>query len=242
MNFYGLIGYPLGHSFSKKYFTEKFAKEGITNVQFELYPITAIASFPQLAALPGLRGLAVTIPYKQSVLAYLDEVTNEAVEIGAVNCIALNNGRSKGYNTDVKGFQTSFVTALLPTHKRALVLGTGGAAKAVIYVLSKLNIPYTEVSRSTAPNRLDYSQISQDVMQKHQVIINCTPLGMSPDVSSAPEIPYQYITESHYCYDLIYTPDETLFLKRAKEQGATVKNGYDMLILQAEENWRIWNQ
>ncbi|MBC7866425.1 MAG: shikimate dehydrogenase [Gloeobacteraceae cyanobacterium ES-bin-316] len=244
MNLYALIGYPLGHSFSKKYFTNKFETEGLEDCFFELFPLEKITQFPALLQSHlSLKGLAVTIPYKQEVIPFLDEMSSEAKKIGAVNCIQIKEGKLKGFNTDVVGFEKSFVPLLASHHKKALILGTGGASKAVQYILQKLQIPFQTVSRraNTAEEILSYADVTENILKEYTIIINCTPLGMSPDVESRPAIPYQYITSEHYLYDLVYSPSETAFLEQGKRQGAIVKNGYEMLLLQAEENWRIWN-
>ena len=243
MKIYGLIGFPLGHSFSKKYFTEKFQKEQLQNCFFELFPIEKIAEFKNLVSgIPDLCGLAVTIPYKQSVIPFLDTMSEEALKVKAVNCVAFEQGRLKGYNTDVIGFERSFVPYLLKIHKRALVLGNGGAAKAVLFVLAKLNIPFLIVSRNPKQGEISYHDLTPLIMTEHRIIINCSPVGMTPDEDEMPAIPYNSINADNYCYDLIYTPSETRFLAEGRRRGASVKNGMDMLTIQAEENWTIWNQ
>ena len=243
MNLYALIGYPLGHSFSKKYFTDKFEREGLEDCFFELFPIENIGLFEQLIDdHPDLKGLAVTIPYKQSVTTFLDEFSDEAVEIGAVNCIKFSGKRLIGYNTDAIGFEKSFSPLLQPHHAKALVLGTGGSSKAVTYILKKINIPFLLVSRTPKKEEIGYRNITKELLSEYTIIINCSPVGMTPNDDQKPDLPYQFITAKHYCYDLIYTPAETTFLRLAKENGAVVKNGYDMLVIQAEENWKIWNE
>ncbi|MCP9753321.1 shikimate dehydrogenase [Ferruginibacter sp. HRS2-29] len=241
MKLYGLIGFPLGHSFSKKYFNEKFEQEGLGDCFFELFPIESIDEFPALLRnQPELKGLAVTIPYKKSVIPFLDELNDAAERIGAVNCIKFSNGKLKGYNTDVTGFERSFVPLLQPHHNKALVLGTGGSSNAVKYTLDQLHIPFKVVSRSPGAEELSYYDIDESLLAEYTVIINCTPVGMTPDTDAAPDLPYKFIHSKHYCYDLIYTPAETKFLRLAKANGATIMNGYDMLLIQAEENWRVW--
>lgn len=243
MKLYGLIGYPLIQSFSKKYFTEKFIQEAITDCLFELFPIDDINLFPGLvAANKNLRGLAVTIPYKEKVIPFLTSLDDEAKAIGAVNCICVYGSTLKGYNTDVRGFEKSFLPLLKKNHDRALVLGTGGASKAVQFVLKKLGIEYLLVSRQRSEHTISYDDLDEKYMQTYPVIINCTPVGMVPNEQNVPAIPYEYIGAEHYLYDLIYKPAETKFLQEGKKRGATVKNGYEMLIIQAEENWRLWNQ
>lgn len=241
MRQFGLIGYPLGHSFSKKYFSEKFIQEEITDAGYENYPIASISEFPNVLQTPGLQGLNVTIPYKEQVIPYLDELSPVVQNIGACNCIKIHQGKSIGYNTDVVGFQHSFQPLLKAHHTHALVLGTGGAAKAVQYVLTKLGIEYKLVSRKSISEGFAYADLNEDILTKYTVIINTTPLGTFPNTEEAPAIPYDYITQQHYLYDLVYNPPLTKFLSMGKENGAMIKNGSDMLILQAEESWRIWN-
>lgn len=245
MKLFGLIGYPLSHSFSKKYFTQKFTEEAITDCLFELFPLSSIDLFPGLvAAKSDLKGLAVTIPWKQAVIPYLTELDDEAKRIGAVNCICVYGSTLKGYNTDVIGFERSFLPLVQPHHTKALVLGTGGAAKAVQFVLEKTGMEYLTVSRNPAALKgmIAYNQLDKALLQEYTVIINCTPVGMTPDENSAPDIPYGHIGSKHLLYDLVYKPPVTLFLQHGLDQGAVVKNGYEMLIIQAEENWRLWNE
>lgn len=243
----GLIGYPLEHSFSKKYFTRKFKEEGLKDWKYELYPLVEIKKLPELLEnIPELIGLNVTIPHKVAVIPLLDELDEEALKVGSVNTIKiLNNsttGRKylKGYNTDISGFEKSLVPLLKEHHKNALILGTGGAAKSVKYVLQKLGIEYDLVSRSDVFD-YRYEDLNKRVMEEHSLIINTTPLGMHPETDKCPPIPFKYITKKHLLYDLIYNPEETLFLKRGKQQGAAIKNGLEMLYLQAEKSWEIWN-
>ena len=245
MRRYGLIGYPLSHSFSKTYFAEKFAKNNITDCQYNNFPIASILEFPALIeAHKDLRGLNVTIPYKLQVIPFLHK-KNEVVEkIGACNCIKIIDQKLYGYNTDVIGFEQSLLEYLEPHHQQALILGTGGAAKAVEYVLEKLGISYLYVSRTADndKNVISYDQLNEKVISSHTLIINTTPLGTFPDIQTFPDIPYGLLTKKHYLFDLVYNPSLTVFLEKGKRQGATIKNGYDMLILQAEESWRIWNE
>lgn len=238
---YGIIGYPLEHSFSPKWFGEKFAAEGI-EAMYKAFPLEHIDVLPDLLANYPIRGLNVTIPYKNSVIDYLDELDIVAAEIGAVNCIDIRHGLKKGYNTDVIGFEESLKPLLRSQHTKALVLGTGGSARAVRYVLDKLGIEYRSVSRYLSEGSIGYAEVNEDVIASHPLIINTTPLGMSPNVDAAPHIPYEAIGSQHLLYDLIYNPAETLFLQMANEQGAVIKNGYEMLVLQAEASWRIWNR
>jgi shikimate dehydrogenase len=246
---YGLIGYPLSHSFSKKYFSEKFAREGIEDCSYELFPLEDISGLPELiAAHPDLRGLNVTIPHKETVLPYLDELSPGARAVGAVNTIRIDEGKLTGHNTDVFGFgqslerflaQEEIGTELWPA-LRALVLGTGGAAKAVAFVLSEMGIPFKTVSRDNAKGNLTYDDLDRKIMEDHRLIINTTPLGMTPNIDFFPNISYHYLDNRHLLFDLVYNPEETLFLKKGRERGTATKNGLEMLILQAEEAWRIW--
>lgn len=242
----GLIGYPLGHSFSKNYYLAKFKKENIDNVQYDLYPIEHIDQFPYIFKQEqSFRGFNVTIPHKQTVIPYLHELSEDASIMNAVNCITISykDGQAilKGYNTDAYGFQKSLEPLLLPKHQQALVLGNGGAAKAVFHSLNQLGIPYKVVSRNKETGDLTYENLNDKLISEHQLIINCSPVGTFPNIDNCPNIPYDAIGENHLLYDLIYNPEETLFLKKGKERGATTKNGYEMLLLQAEKNWEIWN-
>lgn len=240
-NLYGLIGYPLSHSFSKKYFTEKFAKENITDCIYELFPIESIDALPKLLSVhPNLRGLNVTIPYKELVLPYLHHYTESVHEIGACNCILIQRGEMIGHNTDVIGFEKMLTPHLKPHHRSALILGTGGAAKAVAWVLQKNNISYRYISRSKNENVLKYEEIDQYIIEQNTLIINTTPLGMSPEIDAFPPLPYHYLTNLHLCIDLIYNPSKTRFMEMAEAHGASILNGMEMLIIQAEESWVIW--
>ncbi|ULQ58070.1 shikimate dehydrogenase [Flavihumibacter rivuli] len=244
MRHFGLIGYPLGHSFSRGYFSRKFEAEQI-DAEYENYPIASIAEFPELIRLnPALEGLNVTIPYKEQVIPFLDELSPVVQVIGACNCIAIRNGKLIGHNTDVIGFENSLAQYLRPEHRKALVFGTGGAAKAVFYVLEKLGIEYKVVSRTAKPENgiISYDDLTPSDLKGHLLWINTTPLGMYPNVESAPAIDYSLIGSSHYLYDLVYNPAETKFLLEGKERGTATRNGYDMLLIQAEESWKIWNQ
>lgn len=242
MNRYGLIGYPLGHSFSKKYFTEKFEKEGISDCVFDLFPIPSIEEFPALLkSYPDLKGLSVTIPYKQSVMRYLDKSEIPA-GIHACNSIKIANGELTGYNTDAIGFEKSFTELLQPHHTRALILGNGGATEAVTYVLQQKRIAYKIVSRKIhGTSTLTYEDLSEEIIREHTVIINATPLGTYPAIDGCPNIPYQYLTSQHYLFDLVYNPSKTVFLEKGEKRGAAIKNGYDMLAIQAEASWKLWN-
>lgn len=239
---FGLIGYPLTHSFSKKYFTEKFERESIRDHVYGLYPIDRIGLLPAvLAQVPSLAGLNVTIPYKEQVLPYLDACSPEVEEIGACNCIKIENGKLTGYNTDVIGFARSLESKLQPHHRKALVLGTGGAAKAVYQALKDKQIGFLKVSRNAGADCISYGDVDAAVIREHTLIINTTPLGMHPDTDTAPALPYEHITSSHYLFDLVYNPSLTLFLRKGQARGAATENGADMLEIQAEESWKIWN-
>ena len=243
---YGLIGKKLGHSFSADFFNEKFKREGIDN-RYYLFEIPSITDFPTLLKEnPQLEGLNVTIPYKQEVIPYLDSLSEEASEINAVNVIKfIKEGDKtvlKGYNSDCIGFKESLEPLLHPAIRKGLILGTGGASKAVAYVLNKLGIGYKFVSRNPQPGQFSYEDLDDQVIREHLLIVNTTPLGMYPAIENCPPIPYQFLTKDHICYDLVYNPEQTLFMKLSKEEGATVKNGLEMLYLQAIEAWRIWNQ
>lgn len=244
---YGLIGFPLTHSFSKKYFTEKFEKEGILNASYELFPMETLKDFRKfIAEHPELKGLNVTIPHKENVIAYLTELDELAIKIGAVNCIKIEDGKLKGYNTDAIGFRQSIKPFLETQHERALILGTGGASKAIHYVLNEIGIDCFTVTRDKSKlvsNKVfEYSELNEYMMKSFKLIVNCTPLGTFPAVETAPDLPYEFIREGHLLYDLVYNPAETEFLKRGKNQGAANVNGLSMLQLQAEEAWRIWNR
>ncbi|MFN9710670.1 MAG: shikimate dehydrogenase family protein [Bacteroidota bacterium] len=239
---FGLIGYPLSHSFSKKYFTEKFNKENIPHTSYELFEIQSIADLKIiLEHNPTLCGLNVTIPHKETVIPYLNNVSDAVLKIGACNCIKIENGNLIGYNTDVVGFEKMLIPYLKPHHTKALILGTGGAAKAVAWVMNKFNIEFLYVSRQEGEKKIAYSAIDKNVMNAHTLIINTTPLGMSPNTDKAPEIPYNFITAKHLCVDLIYNPPKTKFLELSEHEGATILNGQEMLVIQAEESWKIWN-
>ena len=242
MKTFGLIGFPLTHSFSKKYFTEKFASEELHDHCYENFSIEQIELIEQVfSQQPSLVGLNVTIPYKEKVIPYLDEADDIVKQTGACNCIKIVQGKKIGFNTDVIGFGTSLDIKLTDTHTHALVLGTGGAAKAVQYALQQRNISFVQVSRTPAADMLSYTDLDQAVMESHTLIINTTPLGMYPHTEEAPPIPYQFLTPSHYLFDLVYNPDKTLFLQKGEQRGAVIENGKDMLRIQADASWEIWN-
>ena len=270
MRLFGLIGFPLSHSFSEKYFTEKFQRENITDAIYKSFPITDINLLPDLIKChPNLHGFNVTIPYKEAIIPLLDEMDETAKAVGAVNTVlrqpstelaqsaaeglSLTNGSDQkwvGYNTDVYGFRQSINPFLASHHERALILGTGGAAKAVEFVLREIGVECIFVTRHLERSReagsgktfLRYADLNEHVMAMCKLIVNCSPVGMFPNLDSAPEIPYEFISKDHFLYDLVYNPAETEFLKRGKEKGAMVMNGMDMLKMQAEEAWRIWNK
>ncbi len=240
---FGLIGYPLSHSFSKKFFSHKFQAEKITDCEYELYPIPAIADFPRLLeAVPELEGVNVTVPYKEQVKPFLDHIAAAAAEIGAVNCIRIRDGKKEGYNTDVTGFKNTLLPLLGEKPQKALILGTGGAAKAVAYVLKELAIDAHFVSRRPAGGSYAYEELTATVIRDHRLIVNASPVGTFPREKEAPDIPYHFLNARHLLYDLVYNPAETRFLMLGKQRGATIKNGYDMLVGQAEASWTIWNK
>lgn len=243
MRRFGLIGYPLSHSFSQKYFTEKFQRENIAGCVYDNFPLKDIAELPAvLAQYPDLAGLNITIPYKEKVIPFLHRQEAVVEMIGACNCIRIENGQLTGHNTDITGFERSLQQYLLSSHTKALVLGTGGAARAVHYVLNKLGITFIEVSRTPREaGQISYQQADKTIVAGHTLIINTTPKGMYPQVDECPELPYEAISPQHYLFDLIYNPAKTLFLQKGEERGAIIKNGMDMLVIQAEESWRIWN-
>ena len=246
MDKYGLIGYPLGHSFSISYFNEKFSNEGLDSI-YENYEIPSIDNLIEIIATNHeLKGLNVTIPYKEKILPFLDMITPEAQAIGAVNVVKIirkgNKIQLKGYNSDVIGFTQSIEPLLDKQHKKALILGTGGASKAVDYGLKSLGIETQFVSRRKSDYAIDYSELTPDIIKRYKIIVNCTPCGMFPKTDDCPNIPYEGIGEGHLLYDLLYNPDETLFMRKGLEHGATVKNGLEMLLLQAFASWKFWNE
>jgi shikimate dehydrogenase len=239
---FGLVGKNISYSFSKGYFGEKFEKLNLLDYSYDNLDIQNIEDFPEfIKQNPTISGLNVTIPYKEAIIPFLDKLSKRATEIGAVNTIKITkSGKLKGFNTDYIGFQKSIEPLLNVNHKKALILGTGGASKAVAYALKQIGIPYLFVSRTTLGDAIGYNQINEKTFEEFQIIINCTPVGTFPNTNTCPEIPYEYFTSNHLAFDLIYNPAETLFLKKAKEQGAIVKNGLEMLTLQAEKSWKIW--
>lgn len=247
MKRFGIIGYPLGHSFSPGFFNEKFENEGI-DAHYDRYELPVITDLQAVIDYtPDLCGFNVTIPYKEKVMSYLDSVSPEARAIGAVNVVKItrkdgNKTYLEGYNSDVIGFTRSIKPLLDRHHKKALILGTGGASKAVSYGLHQLGLETVLVSRSQKDKTIQYKQITPELLSEYTVIVNCTPCGMAPHFNECPDIPYEALSKQHLLYDLIYNPDETLFLKKGKAQGALTKNGLEMLLLQAEAGWEIWNR
>lgn len=247
MERYGLIGYPLEHSFSKSYFEEKFLRENRTGMSYENYPIPTIEEFHSLCqSVKNLKGLNVTIPYKEQVINYLDALSDDARAVGAVNtiCFCRRSGRLAlvGHNTDTTGFEKSLLENLAKLPPKALVLGTGGASKAVIHILKKHDIEVQKVSRNKGPDTITYSELTRDMITSSRLVVNTTPLGMYPHTREAPGIPYDALTPEHYLFDLIYNPPETRFLKEGRTRGASTINGEKMLIYQAEASWLIWNR
>lgn len=247
MKTYGLIGHPLGHSFSRSFFNQKFETERIDAeyVNFDIADIKELKNV--LRENPALCGLNVTLPYKTQVIPLLDELDKDAKLIGAVNVVKFMKGlfgklKLKGYNSDIIGFKDSIKPLIKETHKKALILGTGGASKAVYHGLQQLSIEPLYVSRTKKEGCITYEEITPEIMAEYTVIVNATPLGMAPDVDMAPDIPYDLLSPAHLLYDLLYNPDETLFMRKGEKRGATVKNGLEMLLLQAFASWRIWNE
>lgn len=247
MRTFGLIGYPLGHSFSASYFTDKFAKENILDATFKLFPLESIIEFPVFIRHNSLHGLSVTIPYKQSIISYLDEIDEEAEAVGAVNCIKFVKTSSEtkliGYNTDIYGFETLLKKYILSAQEKALILGSGGASKAIAYVLGKIPISYKIVSRTPSSiDSLQYNELNKEIIKKHRIIINTTPIGMFPNMNDTPQIPYKFLSENHLCIDIIYNPIKTSFLIQSELNRAKICNGLSMLYAQAERSWAIWNK
>ena len=245
MDKYGLIGYPLGHSFSRDFFNEKFRNEGI-DAEYVNFEIPDISRFPEiLTENPDLRGLNVTIPYKEKIISYMDALSEEARQIGAVNVVRVSEQKGqtylKGFNSDVIGFTRSIEPLLEPKHKKALILGTGGASKAIRYGLEQLGLEYRLVSRTPREGVWSYNQLTPETMQEYTVIVNCTPVGMYPHPDACPPLPYEAIGHDHLLYDLVYNPEETLFLRKGRGQGAITKNGLEMLLLQAYAGWEFWH-
>ncbi len=244
MNYYGLIGFPLDHSFSKTYFENKFRTENIRDTEYHVYPLEDIQGLKKiLVGHPELRGLNVTRPHKISVMSHIDEIDENASMVGAVNTLKIYpNGRIKGFNTDVWGFGKTILPLINQGKPKVLILGSGGVSMAVRFVLTKLGIEYTLVSRIASQNgELVYNDLTKEHIEKHQVIINCTPLGSYPHIKTFPAIPYHFLGPEHILYDMVYNPELTEFLRLGQEHNCQTKNGYEMLLEQAEESWRIWN-
>jgi len=243
MKRYGLIGRTLKHSFSKTYFTQKFSDKGIDDCVYDNFELATIEEFPLLfTKYPDLKGLNITIPYKEEVIQYLTEKNAIVEAIGACNCIKIEGANLIGYNTDVIGFLNSLKPQLKPHHKKALILGTGGASKAVRYSLEDLGIDYWFVSRSKAEGQITYDDVTKDILADYHLIINTTPLGMYPNVDAAPSLSYDLMTPDHFLFDLTYNPAKTKFLAEGEKRGAQISNGQQMLIEQAEEAWKIWSE
>jgi shikimate dehydrogenase len=242
---FGIIGFPLSQSFSPGFFAKKFSDEGLANCRYEAFPLPSIDLLPQiLKENPSLVGLNVTIPYKTAVIPFLHSLSDEAKSIGAVNVIKIKDGQLVGHNSDVFGFEYSlrnFLPDPFPKNLRALVLGTGGASKAVQFVLRKIGVPFLIISRSRSADFIDYQSITDEILQSHQLIVNTTPFGMAPQVDGCPPLPYQLLTPRHYLYDLVYNPAKTKFLSLGEARGCKLLNGLPMLYLQAEKAWEIWN-
>jgi shikimate dehydrogenase len=244
MRKFGLIGFPLGHSFSGKYFREKFQRESITDCVYSNFEMSSVSGLPEILKDPELEGLNVTIPYKQSVIPFLHEKDPVVEETGACNCIRIKKGLLTGYNTDTIGFEQSLSEKLKATDSHALILGSGGSSQAVEWVLRKRGISFLVVSRNRtgADNLIVYEDLNREIIHAHTLIINSTPLGMSPKINDCPPIPYEYLGPQHFLFDLIYNPAKTLFLEKGESAGARIKNGSDMLVIQAEASWTIWNR
>lgn len=241
-NRFGLLGRNISYSFSKGYFTKKFEDNALHMHSYENFDLEHIDAFKDVISnSSNIKGMNVTIPYKEEIIPFLDNLDKTAEKIGAVNTIKITNEGLKGYNTDAYGFHSSIKPYLKKHHKRALILGTGGASKAVAYVLSELKIDFVFVSRNPKENQLSYADLNEKVIENHSVIINCTPLGTYPKIEQKPEIPYQYVTSKHLFFDLIYNPEKSAFLTAAEKAGASICNGYQMLVFQAEKSWEIWN-
>lgn len=242
MKIFGLIGFPLTHSFSETYFSEKFFREGIHECEYKIFPLAAIEEFPALLqSEKKLCGLNVTVPYKQKVIPFLNEMDETATKIGAVNCIKISEGKTRGFNTDAFGFEESFLPVLPKNISSALILGSGGSSKAVRYVLRKLGIDFKIVSRNPQQGEYSYTELDQKIISENKLIINTTPVGQFPDTHHCPQIPFQFISNEHFLFDLIYNPELTTFLMEGRKRGAQIKNGLEMLYVQAEKSWEIWN-
>ena len=244
MRKFGLIGKNIDYSFSQSYFAAKFKAEEVTDASYQNFDLESISDFPTLLEDTQIKGFNITIPYKEVIIPYVDKLDKNAKKIGAINTIKFTKkGKLKGYNTDYYGFKNAILPHLKPQHTSALILGTGGASKAIAYALQKLNIAYTYVSRNaTKENQISYQQLTEEIIKTNTIIVNCTPLGTFPDIKACPNIPYAAITDKHLLFDLIYNPEESTFLNYGKQKNATIINGYKMLQLQAEKSWKIWNK
>lgn len=243
MKLYGLIGFPLSHSFSPDYFKAKFERENITDAEYAIFPLEKVEYFLDICLeFPNLSGLNVTIPYKEKIIPFLDNLSKDAKAIGAVNTIQFLNGKKIGHNTDIYGFESSLKPLLQPNHNQALILGNGGAAKAVEFVLQKFGITFKHVSRHETESSLCYEDVFEDesYLQNYTLIINTTPVGMYPNIEECPQLPYEQLHAKHLLFDLVYNPEMTTFLRKGVERGAQIKNGLEMLHLQAEKSWEIW--
>lgn len=238
---FGLVGKTLGHSFSKQYFEDKFSNEGLDH-QFRNFELPVIEEIQDVFSIPDLKGLSVTIPYKEQIIPFLDSLSEEAEVIGAVNCVSFQNGKKTGYNTDAFGFHQLIKPFLTNEHERAMILGTGGASKAVTYVLKKIGLDVIWISRNPVKEKeFSYEAINEHMLKACKVVVNCTPIGTFPEVDACVPFPFEHLTEAHLCIDLIYNPEETRFLRQSKQHGATTMNGLSMLKEQANKAWEIWN-
>jgi shikimate dehydrogenase len=241
---FGLVGKNISYSFSRKYFATKFESEVFENYSYENFDLNSITEFPEIFKKNvNIKGLNITIPYKEEVIPFLDKLSKQATAIGAVNTVKITKkGKLKGYNSDWYGFKKAIKPFLKNHHKKALILGTGGASKAIAYALEQMKITYSFVSREANSNSISYELLNQTTFENHQIIINTTPLGTFPDVGEFPFLPYSFFTSNHIAFDVIYNPEKTQFLKRAEKNGATIVNGHSMLVNQAEKSWKIWNK
>lgn len=241
-NRYGLLGKNIAYSFSKGYFTQKFKDLGLHDHSYENFDLKDIQEVEHMFTKnTAIKGFNVTIPYKEAIIPYLTEIDQKAKKIGAVNTVKITKNGLKGYNTDAYGFKKSIDPFLQKSHTRALILGTGGASKAVAFVFDECDIPYTYVSRHPKQQQLSYTNLTKEIMASHSIIVNCTPLGTHPNILESPNIPYAFIQKGHLLYDLIYNPEKTTFLEEGEKRGAQISNGLSMLQLQAEKSWEIWN-
>lgn len=242
---FGLVGRGISYSFSRDYFIKKFKKESISEVTYEIYDIPKIEDVLWIFKNPSLKGCNITIPYKKSIIPFLNKLTPEVKSIGSVNVVKINEEKHRiGYNTDVLGFEFSFkkdINKLSYKNPKALILGTGGVSRSVSFILKKMGIPYRYVSRRKNKDFFVYEEVNQYLLEDHKIIINCTPLGTFPNIHLCPPLPYKFLSSKHYLYDLVYNPSKTLFLKKGEEKGSTIRNGLEMLRIQAEESWKIWN-